>query len=171
MTKELYKKVLLAAKCSTPNKQDADDVCQEIFLMWEEYKKRNGCLPKQSIAQAIIDAKRRLWGDDRNKVAKERQAMRYGVDPTPQEGYKEPTQHFVYYDKIPEKLSDYGIDKDQFIKSLPLNWQKVFDLYLVKEFSQDDIAKKMGVTQARIMQIYKKILKRLEKVLKKNGHG
>lgn len=161
---KLYPLILSKAKTSGLSQEDAEDVAQEVIISWMEYEKKHGKQTSQTINQAIIDAKRKLYGRTRERGHTAKHASRFGI----QANNDEENQNII--ESLPDQsegysdvFEEYRNSIDDIKPTLSLREQQVIEM-IMDDIPQRQIADVCSVNETRVKQYKDKIIKKLNSI-------
>lgn len=134
---EYYFKIYYWAIKKTKNKEEAEDLTNDIFVAVFEYFDKNTDIKK--IENLIWKIAHNIWSTRAKKYIKEKNNISY--DETFNIGYEENTLDKIVYKEIVNNLDNIGLTKNELTS---------FKLYYMNDLSIKDISKKIGSTEGNI---------------------
>ena len=153
----LYGRIVSAAILTGSSPEDAEDIAQEVLLVWHEYKLRHHCQTRQTVGQAVIDARRKLYGDARISTTKDRIYSRFGQQ-VPRYAVQEDIFEYLNLSTpavdIADDSPDERLQSVESLFSLTSNY-KLFLLLLFKcqDFTVKELSAMFAVSESRVSQI------------------
>ena len=135
------------------DEQEAEDMCHDIFVFilthfehYDNVTSLGGWLRVISVNKLIDHL---------------RKSKLYAVTPMSQLTHEPGVEGDVRYDGIPMQVLQKMID------SLPLKYRTAFNLYVVDEVDQEEIARLMGETQTNVRSLVSRAKKKLREKIEK----
>lgn len=141
MDAEFFIEIVRQCKKQGLSKEDAEDIAQEVIVSWLSYANRHNQPTSQTICQAIVDAKRKLYG----------------------RGEKPEFQDFTGDEEASGDCKE--IDLEKFTNTLCERDALCFKLSREDGWSQRTIARFLELKPARISQILRDVKASLKRFL------
>jgi RNA polymerase sigma factor (sigma-70 family) len=134
---EYYFKIYYWALNKTKNKEDAEDLTNNVFVAIFEYFNENIDIKK--IENLIWRIAHNIWCTKAQKYIKEKANISY--EETKYSGYEENMLDKIIYKDIVNNLNDIGLTEKELLS---------FKLYYIQDLSINDISKKIGTSKNNI---------------------
>lgn len=134
---EYYFKIYYWAIKKTNNKEDAEDLTNNIFVAIFEYFNEN--IEIKKIENLIWKIAHNIWSTEAKKYIKEKNNISY--DETYDIGYEENMLDKIIYKEIINNLGNIGLTKNELAS---------FKLYYMNDLSIKEISKKIGTVESNI---------------------